>query len=75
MIMSNATTTSRIQVTQQKIYSAFKYKVQDLIKLEKLKFEQSNGSVGVEDLFQAKAKMICNKERPQKRQILGRWQY
>ena len=41
-----------------KNYSALKYKVQDLIKLGKLKFEESNGPVGVEDLSRAKAEMI-----------------
>ena len=38
--------------------NAFKYKVQDLIKLGKLKFKESNGSVGVEDLFEAKVEII-----------------
>ena len=38
--------------------SALKYEVQDLIKFGKLKFEESNGSIGVEDLSTAKAEMI-----------------
>ena len=43
--------------------NALKYKVQDLIKLKKLKFEESNGPVGVEDLFEAKAEMIRQEEK------------
>ena len=54
----DATITSGFQVTQQKKYNSLKYQVQDLIKLEKLKFEESNGPAEVEDLFEAKAEMI-----------------
>ena len=43
--------------------NALKYKVQDLIKLGKLKFEESNGPAGVEDLFEAKAEMISQEEK------------
>ena len=38
-----------------KNYTALKREVQSLIKDGKLKFEESNGPVGVEDLFEAKA--------------------
>ena len=41
-------------------------KVQDLIKLGKLKFEESNGSAGVEDLFKAKVEMIRQEEKAPK---------
>ena len=46
--------------------NALKYKVQDLIKFGKLKFEESNGPAGVEDLFEAKAKMIRQEEKAPK---------
>ena len=38
--------------------TTLKHKVQDLINLGKLKFEESDGLVGVENLFEAKAEMI-----------------
>ena len=44
-------------------YNALKYKVQDLIKFGKLKFEESNEPTVVEDLFEAKAKMIKQEEK------------
>ena len=44
-------------------YNALKYKVQDLIKLGKFKFEELNGPSGVEDLFEAKAEMIRQEEK------------
>ena len=44
-------------------YNALKYKVQDLIKLGKLKLEESNESTGVEDLFEAKTEMIRQEEK------------
>ena len=43
--------------------NAFKYKVQDLVKLGKLKFEESNGPAEVENLFEAKAEMIRQEEK------------
>ena len=43
--------------------NALKYKVQDLIKLGKLKFEESNGPAVVEDLFEAKTEMIRQEEK------------
>ena len=43
--------------------TALKYKVQDLIKLEKLRFEELNEPAGVEDLFEAKAEMIRQEEK------------
>ena len=43
--------------------NALKYKVQDLIKLGKLKFEESNGPAEVEDLFEAKVEMIRQEEK------------
>ena len=43
---------------------ALKHKVQDLIDDGKLKFKESNGPVGVEDLFEVKAKMIRQEKKP-----------
>ena len=43
--------------------NALKYKVQDLIKFGKLKFEELNGPAGVEDLFEAKAEMSRQEEK------------
>ena len=56
------TTISGIQVIPRKI-SPLKHKVQDLINLGKLKFEESNGLVRVEDQFEAKAEMIRQEEK------------
>ena len=61
--MLNTTTMLGFQVTQQKIATLSNTKVQDLIKLGKLKFEESNGPTGVEDLFEAKAEMIRREEK------------
>ena len=44
-------------------YTALKYKVQDLINLGKLKFEESNGLVRIEDLFGGKVEMIRQEEK------------
>ena len=55
-----------------KNYSALKYKVQDLIKLGKLKFEESNGSIKVEDLSRAKAKMIRQEEKAPREENFGK---
>ena len=43
--------------------TALKHQVQDLIKLGKLKFEESNEPVGVEDLFGAKAETTRQEEK------------
>ena len=43
--------------------TALNHKVQDLINDGKLKFEESDGPVGVEDLFEAKAEMIRQKKK------------
>ena len=43
--------------------NALKYKVQNLIKLGKFKFEELNRPAGVEDLFEAKAEMIRREEK------------
>ena len=43
--------------------NTFKYKVQDLIKFGKLKFEESNGPTVVENLSEAKAEMIRQEEK------------
>ena len=43
--------------------TTFKHKVQDLINLGKLEFEESNEPAGVEDLFGAKAEMIRQEEK------------
>ena len=43
--------------------TALKHKVQDLINLGKLKFEELDGPIGVEDLFEAKAEMIKQEEK------------
>ena len=42
---------------------ALKHKIQDLINLGKVKFEESDGPVGVEDLFEAKVEMIRQEEK------------
>ena len=44
-------------------YSAFKYEVQSL------KFEESDGPVGVEDPFRANTKMTNKREKPQGRRV------
>ena len=46
-----------------KNYTALKQKVRDLINDGKLKFEELDGPVGVEDLFEAKAEMIRQEEK------------
>ena len=43
--------------------TALNHKVQDLINDGKLKFEESDGPVEVEDLFETKAKMIRQEEK------------
>ena len=45
--------------------TALKHKLQDLINVGKLKFEESNEPAGVENLFGAKTKMTSKKKRPQ----------
>ena len=54
---------------------ALKYKVRDLINNGKLKFEESDGPVGVEDLFEAKAEMIRQEEKAPKEIRSGKVEY
>ena len=60
-----------IQVIPRKNYTALKREVQGLIKDGKLKFEESNGPVGAEDLFEAKAE-TTRQEKKTSREI-GSW--
>ena len=46
--------------------NTFKYKVQNLIKVGKLKIGESNRPAGVEDSFRAKTKVIRQKKKPPK---------
>ena len=54
---------TRILGHSTKNCNAFKYKVQDLIKLGKFKFEELNGPTRVENLFEAKAERIKQEEK------------
>ena len=51
--------------------TALKHQVQDLINLGKLKFEESNEPVGVEDLFRAKAETTRQEEKTPRK--IGSW--